>query len=59
MARFLEPRGFGDVDTDAVVLVALLGVFGARARSASGVDAAALIIEGGLLGRSAHGSEQP
>ena len=25
MARFLRPRGFGDVDSEAVVTVALLG----------------------------------
>jgi AcrR family transcriptional regulator len=50
MARYLHPRGFGDVDFDALVLVALLGVFGARARSAAEVDAAALVIERGLLG---------
>ena len=51
MARFLGPRGFGDLDTDAVLLVALLGAFGARRRSAATVDAAADIIERGFLGR--------
>jgi AcrR family transcriptional regulator len=51
MSRYLQPRQFGDVDMEAVVLVALLGVFGARPRSASGVDAAAHIIDSGLLGR--------
>ena len=50
MSRYLGQRGFGDVDMEAVVLVALLGVFGARERSAAEVDAAALIIERGLLG---------
>ena len=40
MARYLRPRGFGDVDIDAVVMVALLGVFGARQRPAAEVDAA-------------------
>jgi AcrR family transcriptional regulator len=50
MSRFLQPRGFGDVDTEAVVMVALLGVFGARPRPAAEVDAAAQIIERGLLG---------
>ena len=34
MSRYLRPRGFGDVDIEAVVMVALLGVFGARPRSA-------------------------
>jgi len=51
MSRYLQPRGFGDVDMEAVVGVALLGVFGARQRSASGIDAADHIIERGLLGR--------
>ena len=51
MVRFLGPREFGDVDTEAVVMVALLGAFGARGRSAPAVDAAARIIELGLLGR--------
>jgi AcrR family transcriptional regulator len=51
MVHFLEPRGFGDIDTEALVLVTLLGAFGARQRSASTIDAAALIVERGLLGR--------
>jgi AcrR family transcriptional regulator len=51
IAHFLRPRGFGDVDTEAVVTVALLGTFGARERAASTIDAAAHIIERGLLGR--------
>jgi AcrR family transcriptional regulator len=50
MARFLAPRDFGDIDTEAVVMVALLGVFGARGRSPLTIDAAAHIIEQGLLG---------
>ena len=50
MSRYLQPRGFGDVDIDAVVIVALLGVFGARKRTPAEIDAAALIIERGLLG---------
>jgi AcrR family transcriptional regulator len=58
MARYLQPRGFGDLDTEAVVMVALLGVLGARPRSAAAVDAAALIIERGLLGRTEIESEQ-
>jgi hypothetical protein len=36
---------------EAVVMVALLGVFGGQARSAVEIDAAAHIIERGLLGR--------
>ena len=51
MARYLRPRDFGDPDTEGLVMMALLGSFGASPRSAAEVDAAALIIEGGLLGR--------
>jgi len=51
MARFLAPRGFGDVDAEAVVMLALLSSFGGRERTASEIEAAAHIIEGGLLGR--------
>ena len=50
-ARLLETRGFGDIEMEAVVMVALLGVFGARQRSPIEIDAAARIIERGLLGR--------
>ena len=32
MVRVLGGRGFGDVDMDAVVMVALLGAFGAQPR---------------------------
>ena len=49
--RTCEPRDFGDPEIEAVVLVALLGVFGARPRPPADVDATALIIERGLLGR--------
>jgi AcrR family transcriptional regulator len=52
MASFLRPRGFGDVDSEAVVAVALLATFGGRERSAATIDAAAHIIERGFLGRS-------
>jgi AcrR family transcriptional regulator len=51
MARYLQPRDFGDTETDAIVMVALLGVFGARPRPAAEIDAAVQIIERGLLGR--------
>jgi AcrR family transcriptional regulator len=50
MARYLNARGFGDVEIDAVVMVALFGVFGARPRPAAEIDATALVIERGLLG---------
>ena len=51
MAQYLRPRDFGDADMDAVVLVGLFGVFGTRPRPATQVEAAARIIERGLLGR--------
>jgi AcrR family transcriptional regulator len=51
LAHILRPRGFGDVDSEAVFAVALLGTFGARERPAATIDAAAHIIERGLLGR--------
>ncbi len=50
-ARYLRSRSFGDADIEAVVMVALLGVLGARQRAATEVEAAAQIIERGLLGR--------
>jgi AcrR family transcriptional regulator len=51
MAGYLAPRDFGDVDVEAVVAVALLGVFGARSRPAAEIDAAVHIVERGFLGR--------
>jgi AcrR family transcriptional regulator len=51
MAGYLAPRGFGDADVEAVVMVALLGVFGARPRPSTEVDAAVHIVERGFLGR--------
>lgn len=51
VVRFLEPRGFGDIDTEALVMVALLGAFGARERTAPAINAAAHIIDQGFLGR--------
>ena len=50
LVSFLEGRGFGDVDTEGLVMVALLSAFGARERTPAEVDAAAHIIEQGLLG---------
>jgi len=51
MAHFLRARGFGDVDSEAVVSVALLGTFGAQERPAATIDAAAHVFERGFLGR--------
>jgi AcrR family transcriptional regulator len=55
MSHYLQARGFGDLDMEALVMVALLGVFGARDRSAAEVDAAAQIVERGLLGLGGTG----
>lgn len=49
LARFLEPRRFGDVDTDALVMVALVTSFATAQRPAA-VDATAHVIEHALLG---------
>jgi AcrR family transcriptional regulator len=51
LADFLRPRGFGDPDLDAVIMVALLSAFGAREQSSASVDAAAYVVERGFLGR--------
>ena len=50
LTRFLAPRGFGDVDTEALLLVVLLDSLGVRGGEDPLVDAAAHIIERGLLG---------
>ncbi|HET6949789.1 MAG TPA: TetR/AcrR family transcriptional regulator [Acidimicrobiales bacterium] len=52
LVRFLAPRRFGDVDTDALLLLVLLDAFGASGRSPEVVDAVAHVIERGLLGRA-------
>ena len=51
MASFLRPRGFGDVDTEAIVLVAVLSAFGAAVQPGAGLDAATHVVERGFLGR--------
>ena len=50
MVRILGGGGGGDVDIEAVVMVALLGAFGSQPRSAAMVDAAATIVERGVIG---------
>jgi AcrR family transcriptional regulator len=51
VSQCLQPRGFGDDDLDSLVMVGLLGVFGARRRPAPEIEAAAHIIERGFLGQ--------
>jgi AcrR family transcriptional regulator len=55
MARALGGRGFGDLDMEALVMVALLGTFGSLPRGGTAVDAASIIVERGLLGRAVTG----
>jgi len=50
MARFLAPRRFGDLDTDGLLLLILLDAAVARRRAPDHIDAAAAILERGLLG---------
>ena len=49
-APMLARRGFGDVEAEAVALVALLGAFGARERTPAEIRAAAHVIEAGFFG---------
>jgi AcrR family transcriptional regulator len=56
MVRVLAQGGCGDVEVEAVVMVALLGAFGAQPPAAATVGAAARIIGGGLLGQRAFGT---
>jgi AcrR family transcriptional regulator len=51
MAHVLRPRGFGDPETDAIVLLAVVDTFGLRARRGHEVEAAARTIERGFMGR--------
>jgi AcrR family transcriptional regulator len=50
LARFLGPRRFGDIETDAIVLLAIIDTFGSRPRPPAAVEAASLIVTRGLLG---------
>jgi AcrR family transcriptional regulator len=52
MVRFLQPRDFGDVDADALLMVALIDAIGVQRGSPEVIEAGALIIERGLLGFS-------
>ena len=50
LVRFLSPRGFGDVECEALLAVGLVDLVGARGTDRAGVEAGALVIERGLLG---------
>lgn len=51
VSRLLERRGFGDVDADGIVLLAVIEAFGSMPREPVEVDVAVRIVERGLLGR--------
>lgn len=50
IATFLRPRGFGDVETEAVVLMGIITARPLTDRRPGSVDPLALVIERGLLG---------
>lgn len=50
MAGLLAGREFGDVDIDALMLLALVEVFGSVPRSEGELEAALLVVERGFLG---------
>jgi AcrR family transcriptional regulator len=52
MADVLAPRGFGDPAADGLVLVTLLELLGAKEPTKQEVEAVAVCIERGLVGRS-------
>jgi AcrR family transcriptional regulator len=50
LVRFLRPRGFGDVEADALVMMPLLDAVGGIRNVPASISAAALVLERGLLG---------
>jgi hypothetical protein len=51
MARLLAGRGFGDVDMDAVVLLATVEAFASYQRDPAELDAVVRIVERAFFGR--------
>jgi hypothetical protein len=51
MELLLAPRGYGDVEAEAIVLVAVLSAFGAVGLSEPRVVAATHVVRRGFLGR--------
>jgi len=51
LARRLASRGFGDVELDAAVLLAVLSSLGTRQRAPATLDAAAAVLARGFFGR--------
>ncbi len=50
LVRLLAPRGFGDVEVEAVLIVVLLDAIGALRENPDCIDAAAHLVETALLG---------
>jgi hypothetical protein len=50
LARMLADRGFGEIEVEAAVLLALLAGLGSRPRGAAVLDTAALVIDRGFFG---------
>ena len=50
LVRFLAPRGFGDVEADALLMMPLLDAMGGFRSLPANAEATALIVERGLLG---------
>lgn len=50
LSKFLAPRDFGDVEADALLTIPLLDAVGGMRRIPANVDAAALVLERGMLG---------
>jgi hypothetical protein len=53
MARLLTGREFGDIDMDAVVLLATVEAFASYQREPAELDAVVRIVERAFLGRAA------
>jgi AcrR family transcriptional regulator len=55
LVKFLESRGFGDVEVDALLMMPLLDAVGGIRNVPAPIDAAALVLERGLLGTAQAG----
>jgi AcrR family transcriptional regulator len=58
LVRFLSPRGFGDVECEALLAVGLVDLVGAGGTDRAAVEAGALVIERGLLGFGESAADQ-
>jgi AcrR family transcriptional regulator len=53
LARLVDGRGYGDVDAEAIVLLAVIEAFGSTPRTPVEVDVAVRVVERGFLARPA------